>query len=98
MDLERCDVCVGSGTIMGGGMMFVDCHKCLGVGKLAPIAPKVMDKDSESYKRAKDNIKKLDENMSDDEAEKILDEELGKLDNEERPKAKKKPGRPKAKK
>jgi hypothetical protein len=95
MDLARCDICVGSGKVMGGGMMIHDCEKCLGVGKLAPANDKViMDKDSESYKRAKNNIKKLDETMSDEEAEKILDEELGKLNEEEKPKIKKR-GRPK---
>lgn len=99
MDLERCDVCVGSGKVMGGGMIFHSCDKCLGVGKLAQSVDIVMSKDSDGYRRAKDKIKSLDDTMSDEQAEKLLDDELG-IKNEKpqnkKPKSKKR-GRKKSK-
>jgi RecJ-like exonuclease len=30
----RCKNCVGSGKVMGGGMLMADCDECEGVGKL----------------------------------------------------------------
>lgn len=87
MDLQRCDICVGSGKVMGGGMIFHSCAKCKGVGKLYPDEDCFMGKDSENYKSAKKRIKALDEKLSDEEVEKLLDEELGKL-NDEKPKVK----------
>jgi hypothetical protein len=93
MDLQRCDICIGSGKVMGGGMIYHSCEKCSGIGKLAPTQDCVMGKDSDNYKSAKKRIKALDENLSDEEVEKILDEELGKL-NDEKPKAKRRRRKP----
>ena len=82
MASKRCSICVGSGTVMGGGMMMEDCRNCDGSGKVYEIESKeLMNKESEEYKKAKDKIKSLDENMSDGEAEKLLDEELEKQNN-----------------
>lgn len=76
----RCDICVGSGKVMGGGMIYHDCFKCAGVGSVNIDDDFFIAKDSDSYKSAKDKIKALDEKMTDEEAEKLLDEELGKID------------------
>jgi RecJ-like exonuclease len=69
----NCKSCQGSGRIRGGGMIEEDCKNCQGTGK---------DLKAESYDNAKNKIKELDKNMSDDEAKKLLDEELQKLDEE----------------
>lgn len=73
MQLKRCNPCQGSGKMMGGGMITKDCHHCQGKGKIDDI---VVEKSSKHYKRAKENIKKLDTNLSDQEAENMLDEAL----------------------
>lgn len=83
MARRRCTFCGGSGKIMGGGMMMQDCDECYGTGKVEIIdEDKELDylvsKQSESYQNAKSKIKALDDNISDQEAEKILDEELAK--------------------
>jgi hypothetical protein len=75
---KRCIPCGGSGKVMGGGMMLVDCDHCDGHGKIIVVEPDYLAKDTESYKKAKDGIKKLDTNLSDSDAEKILDEEIEK--------------------
>ncbi len=67
---------------MGGGMMMSDCSDCDGSGKIyEKKLTEVMSKESDEYKKAKDKIKSLDENMTEEQAEKLLDEELDKQDN-----------------
>lgn len=79
MAKKRCIPCGGSGKVMGGGMMLVDCDHCDGIGKIIIIEePNYLAKDTDSYKKAKDGIKKLDTKLSDSDAEKILDEEIEK--------------------
>lgn len=79
---KRCSICIGTGTVMGGGMMMEDCRHCDGTGKIYEVDTKeIMNKQSEGYKKAKLRIKSLDDAMSDDEAEKLLDEELEKQTN-----------------
>lgn len=83
--MQRCDICIGSGKVMGGGMIYKSCEKCLGAGKLS------LKKDCEHfdiemvkgnviYNNALDKIKALDASMSDEQAEKLLDEELTKIE------------------
>lgn len=83
---KRCNSCVGSGRVMGGGMMMQDCEHCDGTGKIFvaddPI-DYVMRKESEAYQNAKAKIKNLDDKMSDQDAEKLLDDELSKVDNKD---------------
>ena len=81
MNKKRCVPCGGSGKMMGGGMMLLDCDTCDGLGKV--IVPDEDDidylaKNTEHYQKAKEEIKKIDDKISDDEAEKILDEEIEK--------------------
>jgi len=72
---RRCPLCIGTGKMLGGGMIYKSCKTCDGVGKIKDL----MSKDGDAYKSAKKRIKALDENMTDEVAEKLLDEELGKL-------------------
>lgn len=81
MAKKRCNVCIGSGTVMGGGMIMVDCDNCDGTGKIT-VLEDIMQKDSTEYKSALDNIKKLDDKMSDLDAQKLLDDELDKIKND----------------
>lgn len=82
MAKKRCNSCVGSGRVMGGGMMMQDCEHCDGLGKIfVPDDPidHVMRKETEAYQNAKAKIKGLDDKMSDQDAEKLLDTELANL-------------------
>jgi hypothetical protein len=79
MAKKRCIPCGGSGKVMGGGMMLTDCDECEGYGKIViKEEPDYLSKDTESYQKAKHEVKKLDDKISDQEAEKILDEEIEK--------------------
>lgn len=78
MNKIRCIPCGGSGKVMGGGMMLQDCDHCHGAGKVIIEEIDYLKKDSESYKKAKSKLKKLDKKLSDDDAEKILDDEITK--------------------
>jgi hypothetical protein len=75
MNKYNCRSCHGSGRLRGGGMVEEDCKYCLGTGK---------DSKAESYDIAKDKIKALDSNISDNDAKKLLDDELKKLDEAEK--------------
>jgi hypothetical protein len=84
MALVRCNRCVGSGTVMGGGMMMDDCNACEGTGKISDIvvAAKAIsldfDKRSKSYKEAV--VKIMDLHSCDRvEAVRIFDDEFSKL-------------------
>ena len=81
----RCNTCVGSGKVMGGGMMQQDCDECDGRGKLFVDEPKktVIDKNSKHYKEAIRNIKALNKDITNEEAEDIFEEEMTKLDSKE---------------
>lgn len=85
MARKRCIHCQGSGKIMGGGMMLQDCDECYGSGKVEIVDEAndidyLVSKQSDAYKAAKSKIKALDENMSDAEAEKLLDDGLSKTE------------------
>lgn len=82
---KRCSTCVGSGEIMGGGMMMMDCPNCYGAGKILSIHSKVdkvesvpVDKRSKGYKEAINKIMELQE-ISRDDAVAVFDEEYNKL-------------------
>jgi RecJ-like exonuclease len=91
MNKIRCKVCIGTGSILGGGMMMKDCYECDGSGKIIKEDFKeIMNKNSNEYKNAKKRIKSLDDKITDEEAEKLLDEELEKQDNDHQPKKRKK--------
>lgn len=85
MSKRRCIPCGGSGKVMGGGMLISDCEHCDGEGKVIDDNA-LFAKDTEHYKKAKSDIKAIDKAMTDEEAEKILDEEIEK----QKPKGKKK--------
>lgn len=74
----RCNTCVGSGKVMGGGMMQQECDDCDGRGKIFIDEPKEfkIDKESAHYKKAIKRIKALNKDLSDKEAEEIFDAEL----------------------
>lgn len=81
MGRVKCKNCAGSGKVMGGGMMQWDCEHCDGIGKVDKVdEQKEMDylltKSSEQYQQAKGKIKALDDNMTDEKAEALLDAEL----------------------
>jgi DnaJ-class molecular chaperone len=76
MESKRCSACMGSGKIMGGGMIFKDCPECGGVGKILPKEPvkATIDKTSPHYKQA---IKELRaKGLKQKEAEKVFQEEF----------------------
>jgi len=79
----RCISCNGSGQIMGGGMIFHDCEKCEGVGKVYRI-----DKESKEYKDTIKDIKNINKEMSDEEAEKLFENGISNIKEKENDKIK----------
>lgn len=86
MALVRCNRCVGSGEIMGGGMMMQDCAACEGSGKIdndpvviQPVSLANVDRRSRTYKDAIQGIMDLRE-CSREEAVKVFDDEFSKID------------------
>lgn len=71
---KRCTVCTGSGKVMGGGMMLQECEECDGTGKISEL--KIAEKE------AIEKIKACDDKITDQDAQKVLEEELTKLDNQ----------------
>lgn len=87
-EYTRCLCCAGSGKIIGGGFVMKGCEECGGKGKIPEIKDDIdilIAKESQSYNQAKARIKALDKNMTEDEAEKLLDDELAKLNAEKLP-------------
>lgn len=81
MPKVRCNTCVGSGRVMGGGMMQQDCDDCDGRGKIFIDDEKefVIDKHSKHYKEAIKNIKNIHEGITNEKAEEIFEDELKKI-------------------
>lgn len=73
---HRCKSCIGSGKQVGGGMIMVNCPECKGDGFIAP--PKI-DKQSQHYKTAIKNLKKINADMTDAEAEALFEKEYNKI-------------------
>lgn len=80
MERIRCNICAGSGQVMGGGMLMWDCDKCDGSGKIIKEQPKkfAIKKESKHYKKAIKELQELDPNLTDEDAQKVMDEELAK--------------------
>lgn len=85
----RCLICAGSAKVMGGGMIIKDCIECNGTGKRIEPEEFKIEKESVHYKEAVQKIKSLDENITDEQAEKIFNDALIKIDE---PKKKRKKG------
>ena len=83
MTSTRCPICVGSGEIMGGGMIMMDCKNCHGIGKLheikieKPLAVGI-DKRSKTYRESIAKIMELHD-CDREKASAIFDEEFDKL-------------------
>jgi len=71
---KDCEHCDGTGKPIDKSQRWQDCDMCNGTGKVREID--YLKKDSESYKKAKVEIMDLASNISDEEAEEILDEEI----------------------
>jgi hypothetical protein len=78
-DKKRCPDCC-NGQVRGGGCISTtNCETCEGTGFLVEIdEDKYLNKDSEHYQEAREKIKSLDDTMSDEDAEKYLDDEINK--------------------
>jgi hypothetical protein len=75
----RCNPCNGVGWVLGGGMITrIDCNYCNGKGTI----PK-------EYSTAIDKIKSADSSLTDREARKIFNEELDRIDKDDKRKKKK---------
>ncbi len=72
----RCKACVGSGKVMGGGMMMNECDVCDGSGK-------IYDHEASRMQSIK-KIQALHDGMSFEEATKLFEEEMQKLNTEDK--------------
>jgi len=80
MALKMCIPCAGSGRVMGGGMLIKDCDECDGRGKISYVDDEIdyiAQKQSLNYAEAKQRLADK-ANISEDEAGKYLDAEIGK--------------------
>ena len=83
-----CRICGGSGKLMGGGMMLIDCLPCDGHGyidlpeskdtpqKTAKIG---IDRRSKSYRESVKKIKDMHPGMTEMEAQNMFDSEYEKI-------------------
>lgn len=79
MAITRCLSCAGSGQILGGGMIRRDCFDCNGSGKPEKITiDYTKAKNTKAYKNAKKRLRKSNQNLSEEDAENLLDQELNK--------------------
>lgn len=82
----RCNICIGSGKVMGGGMIFHSCMICAGSGKIELDLVKKKENlqeiitESTHYKKAIKNIKSLDSKITDEQAKEMFSEELKKIE------------------
>lgn len=91
MNARRCIPCSGSGKVMGGGFMIANCEYCDGSGKIKYVDDEIdylAMKQTESYRNAKARLKSKHNSLSDEDAEKLLDEAFEKELEVEKPKAK----------
>ena len=88
--IKLCKDCRGSGTVLGGGFVQVNCETCVGKGKVdsenniikdrnknVSISSKI-DKRSKVYKSAIQEL--VAKGLTEKEAKVLFEEELGKLD------------------
>lgn len=94
MPITRCMNCNGSGKLMGGGMIMIDCDTCFGKGKISDGKVTIQDiKNTDSYREAVKNIRAMNPVITQVEAEKLFDDEF--KSQEDKPiVAKKRMGRP----
>jgi len=88
-NVKKCIQCAGSGIVMGIGMIQCDCHNCNGKGKVEEAIDDIEYlevKSSESYNKAIDQIKSLDSSISDEKAKELFDEELKKIEKDDKSK------------
>lgn len=81
MQTKRCRNCFGSGIIMGGGCIQIDCPECFGKGMIEEPKDDIdflVNKQNESYQAAKKRLMKKHKSLSSEEAEKLLDDALEK--------------------
>jgi len=77
--LTRCWACYGSGKIEAGGFVKKDCTHCNGSGNIATIEADIevlLAKTTDRYQDAKKKIKNLSKGITNEEAERILDNAL----------------------
>jgi len=82
----RCSICVGSGKVMGGGMMLRSCTECGGLGIIEEEKKKDIEESIKStphYKDAIDNIKALNPTITEEDAKKMFSEELKKIEDKD---------------
>jgi hypothetical protein len=75
----RCKICQGSGTVMGGGMIYHDCLECKGSGKIQKPENEIsylQIKQSETFQNAIKEIKSIDPKLSNDDAEKLMEKQF----------------------
>lgn len=79
MAKKRCISCSGGGKVMGMGMIMQDCEACDGAGKIF-VPDDELDflamKQTESYQKAKDKLKAVDNTIDDKKAEELLDKSM----------------------
>lgn len=75
----RCLSCYGSGTVMGGGMIYIDCPQCIGFNKIIDESKVKPDKRSSIYRDAVNKIAKL-HNVDVKKAAAIFDDEFSKIE------------------
>lgn len=79
LEVKRCRTCQGSGTIMGGGMIYHDCEECHGSGKVQKAKDEISYlevKQSESFQDAIAEIKSIDPKLSNNDAEKLFEKQF----------------------
>ena len=72
-------MCVGSGKVMGGGMIMKSCHECDGIGKIEIEDDEIgylSKKQTDDYVKAKEKLMDSHPELEEDEAEKLLDDAL----------------------
>jgi hypothetical protein len=82
----RCTVCNGSGKVMGGGMMPAECDECEGLGRVAIVQDDIEELNvrmTESYKKAIDEIRAMNSSITEEQAKKMFDQELEKIEKKE---------------
>lgn len=74
MTTTRCLRCNGAGNYLGMGMTPVDCGDCSGSGKVFQKKDVADIKTSDGYLSAKSRLKASNPDLTDDEADELLEE------------------------
>jgi hypothetical protein len=87
MKLVYCNLCAGSGKVMGNGCIIIECDQCDGYGKYhekEEVKHQEFDRENAHYKEAITRIKELNTDLSEEEAEDIFNEALDNLNQEDK--------------